>query len=239
MSVRTIDYSDGTTAYRGELYWNPDIAGARPGVVVFPEAFGLNDHARERAQRLAALGYVALAADLHGGGAVIDDMAQLGPRMGALFSERANWRAMARSALDALAAQPEVDDGKLAAIGFCFGGATCLELARTGAPLAGIASFHGGLKEEIAGDAGRIRASVLVCHGAEDPLLTAETIAAVMDEFRRDGVDWQFTYYGNAVHSFTDPTADARGMPGLAYDARTERRSWAALTDFLSEIFAG
>jgi len=205
--------------------------------VVFPEAFGLNDHARERAKRLVAQGYVAFAADLHGGGAIIDDMAQLGPRMGALFNDRSLWRAMASSALETLSAQDETDSGKLAAIGFCFGGATCLELARSGAPLAGIVSFHGGLQLEIEGDAGRNRASVLVCHGSEDPLIQPETIQAIMDEFRRDGVDWQFTYYGNAAHSFTDPEADARGMDGLAYDARTEARSWAAMTNFFSEIF--
>ncbi|TGD72306.1 dienelactone hydrolase family protein [Mangrovimicrobium sediminis] len=236
METRRITYSDGNTDYLGELYWEAGDA-PRPGIVVFPEAFGLNDHARERARRLAAIGYVAFAADLHGGGAILDSMEALGPRMQALFADRTLWRAMAGAALDTLAAQAEADAGKLGAIGFCFGGATCLELARSGAALAGIASFHGGLKEEIDGDAGRIRASVLVLHGAEDPLLGAGTIDAVMTEFRRDQVDWQFTYYGNALHSFTDPEADTRGMDGLAYDARTEARSWNAMAAFFDELF--
>lgn len=237
MNVKKIEYTNGTTEFLGEVYRDENQAGTRPGVVVFPEAFGLNDHARERAQRLARLGYVALAADLHGGGEVFSDMEQLRPRMEGLFANRSNWRSMARAALDALLAQPEVDPTRVAAIGFCFGGATCLELARTGVPLAAIVTFHAGLVPEVPEDQGKIQAKVLVCHGSEDPLLQKEVIDAIMDEFRRDKVDWQFTYYGNAVHSFTDPDADKHGMPGLAYDARTEARSWTAMQNLFSEIF--
>lgn len=237
MSSRKIEYTHGDTCFIGELFWDETQTGRRPGVVVFPEAFGLNDHTRERAERLARLGYVAFAADPHGGGAVITEMEKLGPAMQALFADRAEWRGRARTALDTLVAQPEVDGNKLAAIGFCFGGATCLELARTGAPLNAIVTFHAGLLPEQPEDAGKVSAKVLVCHGAEDPLLKKEVIDAVMDEFRRDKVDWQFIYYGNAVHSFTDPDADKKGMPGLAYDARTEARSWTALRNFFDETF--
>lgn len=235
MQSRKIEYTHGETRYVGELFWDETRGGRRPGVVVFPEAFGLNEHARERARRLVKLGYVAFAADPHGEGKVYEDMASLGPVMQGLFGDRAKWRSLARASLDTLASQPEVDSGTLAAIGFCFGGATCLELARSGAPLKAITTFHAGLLPEQEGDAGNIAASVLVCHGAEDPLLQKETIDAVKDEFRRDKVDWQFIDYGNAVHSFTDPEADDRGMPGLAYDARTEARSWLAMSNFFDE----
>lgn len=237
MQTRKIEYSHGKLTFKGELFWDEARTGARPGVVVYPEAFGLNDHTRERASRLAELGYVALAADFHGDGAEYTDMTELGPLLGALFADRAEWRARAQAALDALTAQPEVDGGKIAAIGFCFGGATALELARTGAALTAIVTFHAGLQPELAEDTGRIRSSVLICHGAEDPLLTGEVIQSVMDSFRRDQVDWQFIYYGNAVHSFTAHDADAKGVPGLAYHARTDARSWAAMTHLFDEVF--
>lgn len=236
MQSRKIEYTHDGTRYIGELFWDHSQSGARPGVVVFPEAFGLNDHARERAARLAGLGYIALAADPHGDGKLYDSMESLGPVMQGLFEDRAKWRGLARTTLDALAEQPEVDNARLAAIGFCFGGATCLELARSGAPLKAIATFHAGLLAEQEGDAGQLTASVLICNGAEDPLLKKETIDAVKDEFRRDQVDWQFIDYGNAVHSFTDPDADTRGIPGLAYNARTEARSWLAMRNFFEEV---
>lgn len=236
MQSRKIEYTHGDSRFIGELFWDDRQSGERPGVVVFPEAFGLNDHARERAARLAQLGYVALAADPHGDGKLYEDMESLGPVLQGLFGDRARWRSLARTALDALAEQPETDNNRLAAIGFCFGGATCLELARSGAPLKAIATFHAGLLPEQEGDAGNISASVLICHGAEDPLVQKETIDAVKDEFRRDQVDWQFIDYGNAVHSFTDPDADTRGIPGLAYDARTEARSWLTLRHFFEEV---
>ncbi len=237
MASRNIQYSNGKLTFHGEIYWDDTHTGKRPGVVVFPEAFGLNDHTRERAQRLAELGFVALAADFHGEGKLYNDMETLGPAMQALYGDRLDWRSRARAALDTLATQPEVDAGKLAAIGFCFGGSTCLELARSGANLGAIVTFHGGLLPEMDGDAGRIRSRVMVCHGAEDPLVADDVIKAVMEEFRRDKVDWQFIYYGNAAHSFTNPAADHYGMDGLAYHAATDARSWTAMRNLFDEAF--
>ena len=156
MKTRNLEYTNGKTKFIGYLALDEKAGGRRPGVVVFPEAFGLNDHARERAERLAQLGYVALAADLHGGGMVIDDMPKLGPAMQALYSDRDEWRARARAALDALLAQPQVDGQRIAAIGFCFGGTTALELMRSGAPLAAVATFHSGLLPELPEDAGAL-----------------------------------------------------------------------------------
>lgn len=237
MKTQQLAYSNGTTNFVGHLAWDETRQGTRPGIVVFPEAFGLGDHARERANRLAQAGYVALAADLHGGGLVYKDIASVSPAMQTLLTNRAQWRALATSALDALIAQPLVDRNRIGAIGFCFGGTTCLELARTGAAVGAIATFHAGLNVGFPEDAGRIRSKVLICHGSEDPLVKKEAIDAFMAEMRRDKVDWQLFYQGNAVHSFTEPAADQRGMPGFAYNKNAEARSWAAMTHLFNETF--
>ena len=237
MKKQQLDYTNGKKTFKGELYWDETRTGRRPGVVVYPEGFGLNDHARERAARLVKLGYVAFVADPHGDGVVLPDLQTLMPALQAMFADRAEWRSRARAAYETLIAQPQVDDTKTAAIGFCFGGATCLELARTGAPLSAIATFHAGLLPELPEDAGRIRSKVLICHGAEDPLLPKEVLEAVMGELRRDTVDWQLIFYGNAVHSFSDPEADKRNVPALKYDQKAEARSWSVMRTLFEETF--
>jgi dienelactone hydrolase len=237
VKTQELAYTAGKVRAVGYLAWDETLKDRRPGVVVFPEAFGLNDHARQRAERLAKLGYVALAADVNGDGAVYTDMAQLRPVIGGLYSDRAEWRSRARAALDALTAQPQVDTKRLAAIGFCFGGVTALELARTGAPLAAVTTFHAGLNVGLPEDQGRVRGKVLICHGDKDPIVNKEAIDGFMGEMRRDNVDWQFTYYGQAAHSFTDPTADERNSPAFAYSKVTEDRSWAAMRHLFEEVF--
>jgi dienelactone hydrolase len=235
MKTQTLEYTNGKTKFLGYLARDEARSGPRPGVVVFPEAFGLGDHAKQRADRLAQLGYVALAADINGGGVMYNDLAQLGPVIQSFYDDRSELRSRARAALDALRAQPGVDGARLAAIGYCFGGATALELARSGAPLAAIATFHAGLIPELPEDAGRVRAKVLVCHGADDPLVKKEVIDGVMAEFRRDKVDWQVVFYGNAVHSFTNPEADERHVPALAYDKKADERSWSVMRHLFDE----
>jgi dienelactone hydrolase len=236
MKTQQLAYSNGKTNFLGYLAWDDTRSGTRPGVIVFPEAFGLSDHAREKANRLAQAGYVALAADPHGGG-VVHSLAAISPIIQALYNNRAEWRSIATAALDALTAQPLVDRNRIGAIGFCFGGTTCLELARTGAAVGAIATFHAGLNDGLPEDAGRIRSKVLICHGAEDPLVKKEAIDAFMEEMRREKVDWQFVYQGNAVHSFTEPAADQRGLPAFAYNKNAEARSWAAMTQLFNETF--
>lgn len=238
MKTQKLEYTNGKTKFIGYLAFDEKAAGRRPGVVIFPEAFGLDGHARERAERLAQLGYVALAADLNGGGVVNDDMAKVGPAIQALYSDRAEWRARARAALDALLAQPQVDRQRIAAIGFCFGGTTALELMRSGAPLAAVVTFHAGILPGLPEDAGRARGRLLVCHGAEDPLVQKEAVDALIAELRRDKVDWQFIQYGTAAHSFTNPEADKRNIPGLAFEKRADARSWAAMRHLFDEAFA-
>ena len=235
--MKNLEYTNGKTKFIGYLTGADGGAGRRPGIVVFPEAFGLGDHAKKRADRLAKLGYVALAADINGEGAMYNDMAQLGPVIQSLYDDRSEWRSRARAALDALRAQPDVDASRVAAMGYCFGGTTALELARSGAPLAAIATFHAGLIAGLPEDAGRIRAKVLVCHGADDPLVKKDVMDAVMTELRRDKADWQVIFYGNAVHSFTNPEADARQVPALKYDRKADERSWVLLRHLFEEAF--
>lgn len=237
MKTQTLEYTNGKTRFIGHLASDDTRGGRRPGIVVFPEAFGLGDHARQRAERLAQLGYVALAADINGEGAIIEDMAQLGPLIQSFYTDRSEWRSRARAAFDALLAQPQVDGARLAAIGYCFGGTTALELARTGAPLAAIATFHAGLIAELPEDRGRIRGKVLVCHGAEDPLVKQDAVDTLMAELRRDKADWQVVYYGNAMHSFTNPEANERHVPGLAYDKKADERSWSVMRHLFDEAF--
>jgi dienelactone hydrolase len=184
------------------------------------------------------LGYIAFCADMNGDGTVFTEMAQLGPVMQALFGDRAEWRGRARAALDVLTAQAGVDTQRLAAIGFCFGGTTAVELARTGAPLAAIATFHAGMVAGLPDDAGKIRARVLISHGADDPLVKQEALDTVLAEFRRDRIDWQIAYYGNTVHSFTNRTRDDGSNPALAYNAKVAARSWAAMRHLFEEAFS-
>ncbi len=237
MKAQQIDYRAGDLNFRGQLFWDESHSGKRPGVLVFPEAFGLNEHATLRAERLARLGYIAFAADPHGDGQVFPDLPSVSPAIRLLYGDRRAWRARLLAAYEALCAQPQVDAGRVAAIGYCFGGACCLELARGGAPLAAIVTFHAGLIAEVEGDAGSVKAKVLICSGADDAMVKPEVLDAVTGELRRDGVDWQLISYGNTVHSFTNPDADARGVANFRYSADAERRSWAAMRGLFDEIF--
>jgi len=236
MAHKTLEYRDGAVTLKGYLA-DDGQPGARPGVVLFPEAFGIGEHVMERARRLAAVGYVALAADPYGDGAQAKDLPGAVEMMTAVRSDVDRWRARARAALDTLTAQSGVDRARVAAIGYCFGGSTALELGRSGAPLAAVVSFHGGLEAPRPEDARNIRAKVLVCHGASDPLIPPEQVAAFEAQMRATQVDWQLHSYGGAVHSFTNPDADKLGNPALAYNAAADRRSWAAMLALFQDAF--
>jgi dienelactone hydrolase len=237
MEHRTLEYRDGSATLKGHLA-EPGGSDPRPGVVLFPEAFGIGEHVIERARRLAAIGYVALAADPYGAGAQARDLPHAIELMNAVRGSVGGWRARARAAMDALSAQPGVDRGKIAAIGYCFGGSTALELARSGAPLRAVVTFHAGLEAPRPEDARNIRARVLVCHGAGDPLVPAEHLEAFQAQMAATQVDWQIHSYGGAVHSFTNPDAGALGMPAFAYHEGADRRSWASMLALFEEAFA-
>ena len=237
MKRTNLDYRDGAVDLRGVLLSDELRTGRRPGVVLFPDARGIGDHAVECAGRLAALGYVVLVADLYGGATTARDIPQARELMGGLRSDVRRWRARAEAARHALAQQNDVDTARMAAIGYCFGGTTALELGRSGAELRAIVSFHGGLASARPADARNIRAKVLVCHGAADTLVPMKQLAAFEEEMGRTDVDWQVHVYGGAGHGFTNPEADGAGVPELAYHPGADKRSWRAMLRLFDEVF--
>ncbi len=239
MKGKAFAYSAGGLDMEGELFLPAGSSDPRPGVIVFPEGFGISDHSRMRAQRLAGLGYAALACDLHGQAKLYDDLVVVMTLLEALRGDPDQTRARASGAFEAFALLPAVDASRIAAIGYCFGGTMALELARSGADLCGIAGFHSGLATSRPEDAANIRGRVLVCLGADDPRIDAGQRNAFEDEMRAGGVQWEMMVFGKVVHSFTNPDADRLGRPDFArYDARADHRSWAALTELLGEVFA-
>jgi dienelactone hydrolase len=238
LNAETLTYEADGLRMSSHLYYKDGGSGARPGVLVFPDAFGLGDHARSRAERLAGLGYVALACDLHGEGLVLSDLKEVMALIEPLRADPLRTRARASAALEALKGRAEVDSSRIAAIGFCFGGTMALELARGGADVAGVVGFHSGLATTRPEDAKNIRGRVLVCIGADDPGIPPDQRLAFEKEMREGLVDWQMNLYGGVVHSFTNPAADSRGMPRMArYDAKADARSWAEMHAFFDETF--
>jgi dienelactone hydrolase len=238
MKTETVEYKDGDVTLRGYLAFDEKKQGKRPGVLVMPEAFGLGEHAKKRAERLAELGYVAFAGDPYGNGIELANLPDAMKHAGPLFAEPAKLRKRGRASLDYLASTPHTDAGRLASIGFCMGGTFSLELARDGAPLKGIVSFHGGLQTQRPAEAGKVKAKILVCTGADDTLIPVEQVNAFEAEMIKAGADWQVITYGGAKHSFTNPHSDSLGMPGIGYSKSVDARSWKAMTDFFEEIFA-
>jgi dienelactone hydrolase len=237
MKAETLEYKDGDVALRGHVAFDEQKSGKRPGILVMPEAFGLGSHAKQRAERLAGLGYVALAGDPYGDGLEVQKLEEAIKYAGALREDTAKFRQRIRAGLDTLASLPQVDSSRLAAIGYCMGGTCSLELARDGAALKGIVSFHGGLETQGPAEAGQVKAKVLVCTGADDPFVPPVQVNAFAEEMTKAGVDWQVISYGGAVHSFTNPDAGRHGMAGLAYNKLVDERSWNAMMSFFAEIF--
>ncbi|MDB5394937.1 MAG: dienelactone hydrolase [Rhodospirillales bacterium] len=240
MKIQDIDYHDDSLRLRGVLAYDGEIEGERPGIVVVHEAWGLGDHAIARAKMLAELGYVALAADMYGDRRQAADLPAAMELIGDLRTNPEKLRARAGAAVATLKAQRNVDSSRVAAIGFCFGGTTVLELARGGADLKGVVSFHGGLQTAAPAKPGAVTPKVLVCTGADDPMIPPSQVIEFEDEMRNAAADWQVICYGGTVHSFTNPNAGKGvALEGLAYNQQSDRRSWAAMRAFFDEIFAG
>jgi len=237
MKTQNIEYQDGDVTLRGFVAFDDQTSHKRPGVLVMPEAFGLGTHATQRAERLASLGYVALAGDPYGNGLEVTDLQEAIKRASALREDPATFRQRARVALDTLASLPQVDASRLAAIGYCLGGTFALELARDGAPLQGVVAFHGGLETPRPAVAGQVKAKILVCTGADDPFVPVAQVNALAEEMTKAQADWQIISYGGTVHSFTNPDADRVGVPGIAYNRLADERSWKAMATFFEEIF--
>jgi dienelactone hydrolase len=211
--------------------------GKRPGILIAHEAGGLSEVVKTRARRLAEIGYVAFALDYVGDGKLLADMNESRALVAKYLEAPERIREIGRVSLDLLRAQPEVDPSKLAAVGYCYGGAAVLELARSGADLACTVGFHALLTTKRPEDAGRIKGKVLMMIGADDPLVPPEQRLAFEQEMRAGKVDWRLYLFGNAVHGFTNPEADRRGIPALAYHRITDERSFRAMRDLFDETF--
>jgi dienelactone hydrolase len=235
--TETVDYKQGDATLEGFVANDDAAQGQRPGILVVHQWMGLTDYEKKRAEKLAQLGYVAFCADIYGKGVRPTSTQDAGTLAGKYKGDRQLLRARVNAALAALRQQALVDQKHVAAIGYCFGGTTVIELARNGADVAGVVSFHGGLDSPAPTDGKNIKCKVLVCHGADDPFESVQDMAAFENEMRSAGVDWQLIKYGGAVHSFTQPNAGNDNSKGAAYNERADKRSWEAMTQFFAEIF--
>jgi dienelactone hydrolase len=237
---KSVDYTSQGVTFRGYLAYDENLKGKRPGVLVVHEWWGLNDYARKRAQMLAELGYTALAVDMYGDGKTAMHPDDAGKFSSELMKNFDVAKARFLTAMDFLKQQPTVDPTKIAAIGYCFGGGVVLNMARQGADLKGVASFHGSLNAVKSAEPWMVKAKVLVLHGAEDKFIKPEQIEAFKKEMSEATVDYTFISYPGAVHGFTSPDADALGkkfnMP-IAYNADADKKSWEELKQFLKKIF--
>src|SRR3989304_9390382 len=232
-----LEYKQGDTVLEGYLSYDNSISGIRPGVLVVHEWKGVGPYVKRRAEELAKLGYIAFAADIYGKGVRPQTNDEASKVASIYKDDRKLMRARVESGLDVLKNHKLTDTRQTAAIGYCFGGTTALELARSGADIAGVVSFHGGLDTPAPEDAKQIKAKVLALHGGDDPFVPAEQVIAFQDEMRKGNVDWQMVSYGSAVHSFTVPEAGNDPSQGAAYNERAGKRSWEAAKTFFAEIF--
>jgi dienelactone hydrolase len=235
ISSAPLSYSDLDTPLNGFIFRNA-APGHRPGLLLIHGATGLDDHARGQARRYAELGYVVLACDMFGPG-VAGNRQRVVSLLTALRDDPQRLARRARAGLEALAACPDTDE-RLAAIGFCFGGMAALTLARAGDPLAAAVSIHGTLATSQPARPGSVRARLLVCHGALDPHVPLADVTAFAQEMDEAGADWQVSMYGGASHGFTHADAVPGAIPGVAYHAAADQRSFALTRAFLADAFA-
>ena len=234
-----VEYGDGGAVLTGVVYYDDAVAGKRPGVMVVHEWWGLNDYVKDRARMLAELGYVAFAADMYGDGKVTRHGKDAREWSRQITANVDAWQKRARLGLEQLKKHRFTDAGRVAAMGYCFGGSTVMQLAYSGAEVGGVVSFHGSLPPASAAQARAIKAKVMVAHGYADSFIPKERVAKFKDALEAAGVDWQFHAYSGARHGFTNPGAGGYGNDGLAYDADADRRSWRQMRNFFDEIFGG
>lgn len=238
-AVRTevVKYQHGDVQLQGYLAYDDAVSAPQPGVLVVHEWWGLNAYTKMRVEKLAGLGYVAFALDMYGDGKTTDDPQVAQQCSGRFHGDVEALRARAQVGLEVLTSNSRVDKQRVAAIGYCFGGTTALELAYSGAPIQGVATFHAGPAIPRPQDFPNIKARLLICHGADDPMIPAQRMDLMVQTLKSAGADWQLIYYSRAKHSFTNPGADARGMEGLSYNADADRRSWQHMLQFFDEMF--
>ncbi|NCF16572.1 MAG: carboxymethylenebutenolidase [Gammaproteobacteria bacterium] len=235
---RLVDYTDGDSVFEGRIVWDDSFPGPRPGVLVAHAWGGRSDYEDGKADGLARLGYAAFALDLYGKGVRGSRPEENGALMQPFLDDREMLQQRLLVSLATLREQPEVEESRTAAVGFCFGGLSVLDIARTGEDIAGVVSVHGlfGAPGNTSGIT--VKAKVLALHGWNDPMATPDDVNSLAAELSAMGADWQLHAYGNTMHAFTNPAADNPDM-GTVYDATADRRSWQATMNFLEEIFSG
>jgi dienelactone hydrolase len=235
ITTEPVEYKSGDATLKGFVVYDDATTEKRPGVLVVHEWWGLNDYAKMRAEMLAKAGYVALALDMYGDGKTTEHPQEAGEWAGAIGKNQELARGRFMAAYDLLRARPQTDPDRIAAIGYCFGGSVVLNMALGGADLDAVVSFHGGLPQTpFEAD---VKAKILVCHGGADALTTQEQFDTFEKNLAATNADWEINIYGGAKHSFTNPTADAHGVPQLAYNEHADKRSWQAMLAFLEEAF--
>lgn len=240
MHEENVEYRAGDTVMKGYLAWDDAKGAKQPGVLVVHEWWGLNEYARKRARMLADLGYTALAVDMYGGGKYSEHGKDAAAFMNSVTARAGLAQQRFEAARELLASRSNVDAAKIAAIGYCFGGSTVLNMARQGVDLAAVVSFHGNLSTQTPAQPGKVKARVLVLNGAADGFVTAESIIAFKQEMDKAGADYRFVNYPGVIHGFTNPDADRLGKANdlaVAYDAEADRQSWAAMRELFSEVF--
>lgn len=235
---KTIVYDGPGGPFEGVAAWDDAVSGARPGVMVVPNVLGQKESDNEKADALAALGYVGFACDTYGQGKrTTRESPEPARYMNELNADRSLLRDRLHASLAAMKALEQVDPGKTAAIGYCFGGKSVIDLARSGGDTLGVVAFHGIFDPPDYPSTTPIGPKLLICHGWEDPLAPPEAVVALAAELTRDGADWQLDGYGNAGHGFTDAPGGAT-RPGFGRNDNAARRSWRAMENFLGELFA-
>ncbi len=236
VETQQVTYRIGDKEFKGVVARDTSISAEKPGVLVIPEYWGMNDYVTSRARMLADLGYVAFVADMYGDGKVTKDSKQAGQWSGEVKGNRKMMRRRAMAALRQLKAQPGVDKDNVAAIGYCFGGTGVLELARMNAPVKGVVSFHGGLDPGDGTTSETVRPKVLVLHGADDPHVPPAQVTAFKQEMQKANADLDFVAYPGAVHAFTNPGAGSDVSKGAAYNEKADKESWQAMKAFLEQV---
>jgi dienelactone hydrolase len=237
LQTKEITYTCKGVTLKGYLAWDDAATGKRPGVLVVHEWWGLNDYARKRAEELAKMGYVAFACDMYGEGKTTQHPKEAGQMATEVRKNVETWRARALAGLKILQDHEAVDTKKIAAIGYCFGGSTALQLAYSGADVSAVVSFHGALPVPEEDQVKNIKAKILICHGALDSFIPEKTIQQVRAALDNGKADYEMIYYGGAVHSFTVPDADKHGIKGMGYNREADRRSWMHMQMLFREVF--
>ncbi len=237
IKTETVVYDQAGAPLEGVLVYDAAAAQPQPAVIIIHQWKGISDYERQRARMLAELGYAAFCADIYGQGVRASTSEEAGRLAGVYRGDRALLRARGQAALDYVKGLSFVDPAQVAVIGYCFGGGAALELARSGAELAGAVSFHGNLDTPDANDAKHIKCPLLVCHGAADARVPLRQVQDFISEMEAAGVDYELNMYGGAVHAFTDWNAGSNPAAGAAYSASANRRSWDDLLQFFAEIF--